>query len=129
MSEFASEQSEMSSLAEASALVRRVAEPRPAGDKVKAAIVRAARRLGFPVSRTKDLWYRDARRIDAHEMDRLRERAARVEARLAVASLLALRGRLAAADADFHRPTLAALDDALRAMGADVGAVAVREGE
>ena len=126
MSDFASEKSEMSSVAEASTLVRRVAEPRPVGDKVKAAIVRAARRLGFPVSRTKDLWYGDARRIDAHEMDALRERAARAEARLAITNLLALRERLAAADADFHRPTLAALDDALRAMGADVGAVAVR---
>jgi hypothetical protein len=127
MSEFPSEQSEMSSSSEARALVRQVAEPREVGDSVKAAIVRAAKRLGFRFTRTKDLWYGDARRIDSDEMDRLRERAARADARIAIANLLALRNRLATADADFHRPQIAALDDALRAMGAEVGTMAVRE--
>ena len=53
------------------ALVRRCAEPRPAGDQVKAAILRSSRRLGLPFNRTKDIWYGDARRIDATGMDRL----------------------------------------------------------
>lgn len=127
MSETLSEKPKMSAVVEARALVRRVAEPRLVGDSVKTAIVRAAARLGFPISRTKDLWYGDARRIDAEEMDRLREQSARNEARVAVANIAALRGRLAAADADFHRPTIAALDDALRTMGADLGAMAVRD--
>jgi hypothetical protein len=117
----------MSSVSEARALVRRIAEPREVGDSVKAAIVRAARRLGFRFHRTRDLWYGDARRIDADEMDRLRELAAKAEARTAVANLLALRNSLAQADPDFHRPTIAALDDALRGMGAEVGAVAFRD--
>lgn len=124
MSDFPLEQSEMSSVVEASELVRRVAEPRAVGDSVKAAIVRAARRLGFPHSRTKDLWYAHARRIDADEMDRLREEAGRVEARIAVAHLLGLRNSLTAADPDFHRPQIVALDDALRALGSEVRPVA-----
>jgi len=39
--------SETSAIDEAQILVRRCAEPRPVGDKVKAAIVRASRRLGL----------------------------------------------------------------------------------
>lgn len=42
MSENLSEKLEMSSIAEASDLIRRAAEPRPVGDSVKAAISRAA---------------------------------------------------------------------------------------
>lgn len=109
-------------------LVRRIAEPRDVGDSVKAAIVRAARRLGFPFSRTKDLWYGDARRIDASEMDRLRDLAAKREAELLRSRLLALRDGLAATDAEFHRETIDALERALRNMGCDVGAVGLREG-
>lgn len=139
MSEFSSEKSErfdpMGALREASVLIRQAAEPRPIGDSVKAAIGRAARRLGFGFSRTKDIWYANARRIHAEEMDRLRsnvrrldqERRGRADAKVAIGRLVALRSALAAADADFHRETLAALDDALRAMGAPVGAVAVPE--
>ena len=61
-----------SSIEEARALIRRCAEPRKLGELVKEAIFRASRRLEMPVSRARDIWYGDARRIDAHEMDRLR---------------------------------------------------------
>jgi hypothetical protein len=61
-----------SPIEEAMARVRQCAEPRPAGDQVGAAILRASRRLGLSFTRTKDFWYGDARRIDAAEMDRLR---------------------------------------------------------
>ena len=112
--------SEMSSVAEASTLVKRIAEPRPVGDKVKAAIDRASRRSGLSFMRTREIWYRNARRIDSTEMDRLREEAARREAEASVESVLALRDRLIASDADFHRPAIAALDAALSAMGCPV---------
>jgi len=46
---------------------------------VKAAIRRASRRLGLPFNRTKDIWYGQARRIDAEEMDRLRRGAENTE--------------------------------------------------
>lgn len=119
--------SDMSSVAEASILVRRLAEPRPAGDKVKAAIVRAARRCGLTYVRTREIWYENARRIEAREMDELRRRAERAEVELAIANLVALRRSLATTDSDFHRPQIAALDDALRAMGANVGSMAVSD--
>ena len=122
-----SELSEMSSVIEARLLVRRAAEPRAVGDSVKAAIVRAARRLGFPPSRTKDLWYGHARRIDAIEMDRLRNVAARREAELLRAQLLAARNALAATDAEFHRPQIDALECALRDMGCEVEPLGFRE--
>ena len=126
MSEKASEKSEMSSVGEARMLVRRIAEPREVGDSVKAAIVRSAWRLGFRFGRTKELWYGHARRIDAREMDRLRERAASAQRDADVARLRALHHRLAATDASFYRAEIAALDDLLRRMGAGDGALAVR---
>lgn len=136
MSEFSSGRSEkqMCARVEASALVKRVAEPRECGDSVKAAILRAARRLGFAVSRTKDIWYEDARRIDAREMDTLRraaaearsEAAGRAEALVAVERLMASHRALSAVDADFHRETLAAIERSLGLMGCDLGALAVR---
>jgi hypothetical protein len=72
-SEFASEISD--AIAEARCLIKQCAEPRPVGDSVKAAIGRAARRLGWSYSRAKDVWYGGARRIDVAEMDRLRSSA------------------------------------------------------
>ncbi|WP_018261337.1 hypothetical protein [Methylobacterium sp. WSM2598] len=92
MSEFFSENSEkdserserpsegrrMTTIDEASALLRDLAEPRPAGDSVKAAIDRAARRasafLQEPMryGRAEDIWRREARRIGAEEMDAIR---------------------------------------------------------
>ena len=67
----------MAALVEAATLLRQLAEPVVAGESVKAAINRAARRAGIPASLGKRLWYGEARRIDADTMDQLRERAAR----------------------------------------------------
>ena len=75
------------SIEEAQTLVRRCAEPRPAGDKVKAAVVRASRRLGFSFSRTKDIWYGDARRIGATEMDQLRRTADAIAIQQSIVSI------------------------------------------
>lgn len=74
MSEELSENSEMSALVEASSLVRSLAEPCPAGDSVKAAIRRSARKLhGWRVSRVKDLWYADPRvSVRGDELNELR---------------------------------------------------------
>src|ERR1700688_3998073 len=76
-----------SSIDEAQTLVRRCAEPRPAADKVKAAIRRASQRLNLPFSRVRDMWYGDARRIDAHETDKLRQEAEKAELAQAVAAI------------------------------------------
>jgi hypothetical protein len=118
----------MSSACEASILVREIAEPRPVGDSVKAAIDRAARRLGFGYRRTKTIWYGEATKITAEEIDVLRretarrrqEEIARAEALVVIDRMVALRSALASADEDFNRPLLDALDDSLRAMGAEI---------
>jgi len=125
MSEFKLEKDNLSSVIEASVLVRQVGGP--INGSVKAAIARAARRLGFPHSRTRDLWYANARRIDAHEIDRIRECADRRKAMEAVALVVDLRERLAAVDAEFHGPAIRALDDTLRQMGSPLCALDVQE--
>src|SRR4051812_33292346 len=69
----------MSAVAEASILLRRIAEPRRADDSIKTLIVRAARRVSkfFPISpsRAEDIWRREARLIRAEEMDAIRKAA------------------------------------------------------
>ena len=75
------ESSEMSCEYEAAILLKRIAEPRQVGDSVKAAILRSAQRLGWKPSRTREIWYLRAHRIDAQEMDALRELAAKGAAR------------------------------------------------
>jgi hypothetical protein len=102
MSEFTSE------FAEAAELVRQAAEPRPVGDSVKAAIRRAANKLGWPHSRVKNVWYREARRIDAHEMDALRGLAQRY-ANIATT--------LRHQDEDFHRAQADLLEHFARRLG------------
>lgn len=57
---------------EASIRVRTVCEPRPPNENDKACIARAADRLGWPYSRVREIWYRNARSIKAWEMDALR---------------------------------------------------------
>jgi len=41
----------------------------------------------MPISRARDIWYGDARRINAYEMDRLRRGAAEAELAQALAAL------------------------------------------
>jgi hypothetical protein len=82
-----------SAIDEARALVWRCAEPRPAGDLVKVAIFRASQRLNMPVSRIKDIWYGDAKRIDAEEMDQLRRAAKEAELAQATAAIELLRSK------------------------------------
>lgn len=59
--------------AEAARHVRRACEPVEAGEHIHALIARAAQRLGFPYSRTEDLWRQEARRIDSWELEVLRK--------------------------------------------------------
>lgn len=56
--------------------VRIAALPIRASDSVKTRIVRASLRLGLAYQRTRALWYRAARRIEAHEADLIRARTA-----------------------------------------------------
>src|SRR4051812_17472473 len=62
----------VSAKAEAKRLVQLAAEPRQIGDSIKGQIQRASRALKWSSSRTKDVWYGDAKRITVAEMDALR---------------------------------------------------------
>jgi len=81
-SEKPSEGLRMTHVNQASRMLMDLAEPRPVGDTVKAAITRAARAVSavlrdarqepMTYGRCEDLWRREARRIDAAEMDAIR---------------------------------------------------------
>jgi hypothetical protein len=79
--------SSSASIVEAKSLVRRCAEPRPSGELVKTTLHRTSVLLGFSFTRTRDIWYGSARRIDAKEMDRLRLEAKNAELAHAVAAV------------------------------------------
>lgn len=78
-SEKSSEARRMTTVQQASLLLQQIAEPRPVGDTVKAAITRAARAVSAVMKepmrygRCEDIWRGEARRIDAAEMDAIRE--------------------------------------------------------
>jgi hypothetical protein len=105
------------SIDEAQTIVRRCAEPRLPGGSIKAAIRSASRRLGFSFTRTRDIWYGDARRIDAAEMDRLRQAAENAEFAQAIAGIEVLRNRMLESNLPASRQVFAALTAALSALG------------
>jgi transposase-like protein len=123
LSEKSSEPFKMSAVLEAQTLVRTIAEPRAVGDSVKVSISKAARRLGFTFSRAKDIWYGDARRIDAAEIDKLRALAKQSRVVAARKSVLELRNSLACSDEGGDSELAASLDYALRQLGAEVRTV------
>jgi hypothetical protein len=102
-----------SSIDEAQTLVRRCAEPRPTGDLVKVAIFRASQRLNIPFSRVRDIWYGDARRIDAAEMDQLRRAAKEAELAQAVAAIELLRSKILASPSSASNEVITSLHAAL----------------
>jgi hypothetical protein len=105
------------SIDEAQTIVRRCAEPRLPGGSIKAAIRCASRRLEFSFTRTRDIWYGDARRIDAAEMDRLRQAAENAEFAQAIAGIQVLRNRMLESNLPASRQVFAALTAALSALG------------
>ena len=108
-----------SSIDEAQILVRRCAEPRPAGDQVKAAVRRASQRLEIPFSRVRDIWYGDARRINADEMDQLRREAEKAELAQAVAATEFLRNKILASPSSASNQVITSLHAALLAFQRD----------
>lgn len=65
---------------ELSAAVRDLVASTP-GATVKARLRAAARALGLPTGRVTDFYYREVRRVEAHEADRIRYRAAEAKRR------------------------------------------------
>ena len=111
--------SESMSTFQAADLIRRVADPRPSGDSVKAAIGRAARRLGWSWNRAKDVWYADNRiSISADEMRALQTQTKEAKQDDEIkARIERLESILLAKDEAFYRPQI----DALRAAAGRMG--------
>lgn len=120
-----SERAEMSDVSFASALLK---ETWPNGG-VGARILKASRDLRWRFGRTRDIWYEQARRIDAREMDQLRAAKRTHEIEEARHDYQALRARisgikaaLAVVDEEFHRADLDGIEQSLRGLGGVVGA-------
>lgn len=123
----------VSAVAEAAFRLRRIAEPRPVGDRIKPAIERAAKRAGLPTQRVENLWYGEARVVKAEEMDAIRradearqakEQSAREQAAELGALFAGIAERLRQVDPDFHSQNVTDLLDAARLLGAPHRAVA-----
>lgn len=121
MSDKSSEVKFMSATAEASFLIRQLAEPIPPGDSVKAGLSRAYRRLeGWTFNRVRDVWHADHRiRISAEELAHLRnvakakaEDADRDEFSELRTRISILEHRLATIDPDFHSEAIEAISQA-----------------
>jgi hypothetical protein len=125
MGEFRSEDSKLSSLAEMQSLVHQTADFTAGSGNWKDRVQAAARALGFGWSRTKDLYYQDARRIDAEEMDRartvvrkLKDEQRRREAARHVAWLNSTLDHAVSSGADVDRADLAVVQRVLSRIGA-----------
>ncbi|MGA0564147.1 hypothetical protein ACO2RV_17010 [Ancylobacter sp. VNQ12] len=116
----------MSGVAKASALLDELAMPWPPRSNFKDAITRVtkavntvARRAGIlnePIkhSRIEDLWRKEARRIDAEEMDAIRAAVVAAKAGSLVDQLQALESTLALVDPEYFGPALQVLREASR---------------
>jgi predicted phage-related endonuclease len=100
-------------LTDISASLRELSEPWERGDRIKAAIGRAARAADLSYWRAFDIWYGKARRIEPAEADRIAaalarksEERARNEFHELRTRLLRLESLLVSTDPDFHRPTV-----------------------
>jgi hypothetical protein len=108
----------ISAVLEMSQLVRSAAAPAVPGERVPHAIARAANRLGFSRVRVESFWYGKARAVSPEELERARQVAVerakdaellRHEYRRALNILARLEMALAVTDAEFHQPTISAV--------------------
>lgn len=100
-------------LTDVSAALRELSEPWERGDKIKAAIARAARAADLSYWRAFDIWYGKARRIEPDEVARIeaaRQRQSderdRNEFHELRTRLLKLESKFVQKDQNFHRKTV-----------------------
>jgi hypothetical protein len=93
--------------------LKELAEPRPVGDTIPQAIIRACRATGLDYARAFNIWYRRARRIDAHEaqaieqaLNNKREEEARNELHDLRTRLLKMESRISAESTNRDRARL-----------------------
>jgi hypothetical protein len=108
------------SVDKASEFLRELAGPITAGE-TKRAIERAGKRAGFSFTRTSDLWYRKARRVEEFEQEAIaaalvkyRRDVARREFHELRTRMARLETLLAQSDPDFHQDTIEQVRQQLR---------------
>ena len=131
MSEQRSKRPEVTSEAEMTALVREVADHASPSTNWKERVRAAARVLKLPFGRVKAHYYREARRVDAEEMDRaraaaceLREQSIRRKASEHIAWLNSTIEHLRTIDPEFHSVDVAGLERAVARLGSFSSTVA-----
>lgn len=116
-------------MTDCAASLRELAEPSLRGDRVKAAVDRAAKLAGLSYWRAFDIWYGKARRIEQFEADQIAdavrkktEEATRNELHDLRTRLLRLESILVSTDPEFHRPSIDFARGQIRQMGGGNGA-------
>jgi len=99
-------------LVQAAAEALREAFPPREGENVKSRIARAARALGVRYRRARALWYAEARRVEVHEWEAIKDARAETMAQ----RVARLRAQLLATDPDFYEPDIAALEQVERRL-------------
>lgn len=120
-------------MTDAALMLRELSEPWSSGERIKTIIDRTSRLARLSYSRTYEIWYRRARRIEPHELQQIaaalqakREKAARNEFHELKVRLARLEARLLSGDADFHSPTADYARDMVRGYGGQDRPVARR---
>lgn len=121
-------------MSDASVMIRDLAEPWGAGEKLKDALERTMRLTKFAYWRSFDIYYDKARKIEEHEIEKLKEalrikneKAARNELHDLKFRIARLEATLSASrDADFHSPDVDFARELLRSPGGMGGTVGRR---
>lgn len=129
MSEFSSEESELSAVREMSVLMHEVADLKTRSTNWKERVTAAHRALGFTWNRTKDFYFADARisprmKEGDHARKVRDELKAKREAYEQAVRLHEAATYLRQSDEDFHQPTVDALERAAAAGGVLGGSMA-----
>jgi signal transduction histidine kinase len=110
-------------MSNAAVMLRELSLPWSPGERIKSILDRTSRLARLTYSRTYEIWYERARRIEPHEIEQIAE-ALRIKNERAVKNELhELRTRLArieatvSRDSDFYRPDADYARDMLRQLG------------
>jgi hypothetical protein len=111
-------------MTDAATMLKELSLPWAAGERMKSILERASRLARLKYSRTYEIWYGRARRIEPHEIKQIaealqikNERAARNELHDLKLRLARLEASLSAGDADFYRPSIDYAGDVVRQLG------------
>ena len=114
------------SVGAAAAMLWELSLPWREGEKRKTVIDRTSKLCRLDYWRAWDIWYRKARRIEAHEMRQIaeallikKEKAARNELHELKLRLAKLEATLNAGDAEFHSPAVDFARDMLRQLSGE----------